>query len=153
MWAAYIYFTFPDTEKIIKNQKGKYHETTTPDQSTYARLVKEDKKAKRTILLGKATHSVMHDNMFPFSTHEFNLNETERILEVINDSANFNWGEIGTPYYDKIIFFYDEDENEIGYLDISLDGEIKVFPDLALTKWGLLSDKGFQELVLAIRTE
>ncbi len=37
--------------------------------------------------------------------------------------------------------------------DVSLDGQINVFPNLALTKWGLLSDKGFKDLVIAIRTE
>jgi len=103
--------------------------------------------------LGEAKSAQMHNNSFPFSTHKFGLNQTQRILKVINDSTNFHWGEIGTPYYDKLVIFLDKNKNEIGYVNVSLDGQIDVFPNLPLTKWGLLSDKGFRELVTAIRTE
>ena len=95
----------------------------------------------------------MYKNWFPFTTHKFDKNETERILKILNDGRNYIWGEIGTPYYDQIIVFFDKDENEIGYVNISLDGQIDVFPNIASTKWGCLSDKGFKELVTAIRTE
>lgn len=153
IWSAYIFFTFPNKEKIQNSLKAKYSETLTPDKTNYDSLVKIERKEKRTILLGEAKSAEMHNNLFPFSTHKFDLNETERILKIINDSSSFDWGEIGTPYYDKIIVFFDKNENEIGYVDVSLDGQINVFPNLALTKWGLLSDKGFKELVIAIRTE
>ncbi len=53
-------------------------------------------------------------------------------------------GEIGTPFYDKTIILFDKNENEIGYIDISLNGQIDMFPNLAITKWGLLTDKGFK---------
>jgi hypothetical protein len=153
IWSTYIYINFPDKEKIKSNFKDRYFKYITPDINNYDSLVKIDIKEKRTILLGKAKSAVMHNNSFPFSTHKFELNETVRILKIINDSTNFDWGEIGTPYYDKIIVFFDKNENEIGYINVSLDGEIDVFPNLAHTKWGLLSDKGFRELVIAIRTE
>lgn len=153
IWSAYIFFTFPNKEKIEKSLKDKYSQNVTPDKTNYDSLVKIDKKEKRTILLGEAKSAEMHNNSFPFSTHKFDQIETEKILKIINDSSSFDWGEIGTPYYDKIIVFFDENKNEIGYMDVSLDGQINVFPNLALTKWGLLSDKGFKDLVIAIRTE
>ena len=81
------------------------------------------------------------------------MNETEKILKIICDSTNYKWGEIGTPFYDKTIILFDKNKNEIGYIDISLDGQIDMFPNLAITKWGLLTNKGFKELVIATRTE
>ncbi len=151
--AAYIFFTFPDKEKVVNNLKGKYSESVTPDKNNYDSLVKIEIKEKQAILLREAKSAEMHNNSFPIFTHKFELNETERILKIISDSTNFKWGEIGTPYYDKTIVFFDKNENEIGYVDISLDGQINMFPNLAITKWGLLTDKGFRELVIATRTE
>lgn len=152
-WLTYKVVSFPNTQKIQQKLNKRYSTYTTPDQDNYARLVKLDQKEKRTILTGKAQFSTMYDRSLPHEKHTFNQVETERILEIINDSSSFIWGEIGTPYFDKTIIFYDKNQNEIGYLDVSFDGEIDVFPNLALTKWGLLSDKGFKDLVVAIRTE
>ncbi len=153
VWVTYIFTTLPNKEKIRNNFKNKYSQNITPDKNNYSNLVKIDSKKEKTILLGIAKSSKMYNNSFPFLTHKFELNETDRILKTINDSSSFDWGEIGTPYYDKTIVFFDKDKNEIGYIDISLDGQIDVFPNLALTKWGLLSDKGFRKLIIAIRTE
>ena len=153
IWLIYVYLNFPNKENIKEKQKINYSENVTPDKNNIEELIKLDKKNNKTILIGKAVNSKMYKNWFPFTTHKFDKNETERILKILNDGSNYIWGEIGTPYYDQIIVFFDKDENEIGYVNISLDGQIDVFPNIALTKWGYLSDKGFKELVTAIRTE
>ncbi len=153
IWRIYIYFTFPNMDKIKDNLKTTYSENITPDKLNYENLVKNDLKENRTILIGKAKSSKIFNHSFPFSTHKFELNETEKILKILNDSTNYDWGEIGTAYYDKILVFYDENQNEIGYVNLSLDGEIDIFPNLPITKWGLLSKKGFRELIIAVRTE
>ena len=151
--STYVFLNFPNKEKIKEKIKDNYSENITPEKSNIEKLIKLDKENNRTILLGKAESSKMYKNWFPFTTHKFGKNETERILKVLNEESNYDWGEIGTPYYDQIIVFLDKEENEIGYVNISLDGQIDVFPNIALTKWGCLSDKGFKELVTAIRTE
>jgi hypothetical protein len=153
IWSIYIYLNFPNKENIKEKQKNNYSKNVTPYKNNIEELIKLDKKNNRTILLGKAVSSKMYKNWFPFTTHKFDKNETERILKILNDGSSYIWGEIGTPYYDQIIVFFDKDENEIGYVNISLDGQIDVFPNIASTKWGCLSDKGFKELVTAIRTE
>jgi hypothetical protein len=153
IWSTYVFLNFPNIEKIKEKLKDNYSENLTPDKNNIEKLIKLDKENNRTILLGKAESSRMYKNWFPYSTHKFGKNETERILQILNDESNYIWGEIGTPYYDQIIVFFDKEENEIGYMNISLDGQIDVFPNIALTKWGCLSDKGFRELVIAIRTE
>jgi hypothetical protein len=153
LWSAYVFFSFPNKEKIEDSLKNRYSHSLTPNKSNYDSLVKIDKKVKRTILLGQAKSAVMYNRSFPFSNHKFDQIETERILKIINDSASFDWGEIGTPYYDKIIVFFDDAKKECGYLDVSLDGQIIVFPNIAVTKWGFLSDSGFKNLVIATRTE
>lgn len=153
IWATYVFLNFPNKEKIKEKLKVNYPENVTPDKNTIEKLIKIDKENNQTILLGKAESSRMYKNWFPYSTYKFDKNETRRILKILNDESNYIWGEIGTPYYDQIIVFFDKEENEIGYVDISLDGQIDVFPSIALTKWGCLSNKGFRELVTAIRTE
>lgn len=153
IWSTFVFLNFPNKEKIKEKTKDNYSENLTPDKNNIEKLIKLDKENNRTILLGKAESSMMYKNWFPYSTHKFGKNETERILKILNDRSNYIWGEIGTPYYDQIIVFFDKEENEIGYVNISLDGQIDVFPNIALTKWGCLSDKGFRELVIAIRTE
>lgn len=152
-WVIFTFITFPNMEKIENKFKSEYSQNITPDKSNYDSLVKNDLKINRTILIGKAKSSKMYDNSLPFLNNNFEPKETERIIRILNDSTNYKWGEIGTPYYDKIIVFFDGNKNEIGYVNISFDGEIEVFPNIALTKWGLLSDKGFKELLVAIRTE
>jgi len=116
-------------------------------------LIRMDIANNRTFLLDKAAHSEIWNNSFPFRKHEFNLDQTERVLKILNDSSTYDWGEIGTPYYDKTIIFYGKKDEVIGYTIVSFDAQTRSFPNVALTKWGLLSDKGFKDLLTAIRTE
>ena len=151
--AIYLFLTFPDKEKIVTNLKSKYSKSITPDKSNYDSLVNIEIKENQSILLREVKSAEMYNNTFPIFTHKFEFHETESIINILNDSTNFSWGEIGTPYYDKTIVFLDNSKNEIGYVEISFDGQINMFPNLAVTKCGLLNDKGFKELVIAIRTE
>lgn len=150
---AYSFFTFPNKEKIKNNLINKYSESVTPDKKNIDSLVKIELNQNQSILLNETKTAKIYNNLLPLFYHKFELNETEKILKIICDSTNYKWGEIGTPFYDKTIILFDKNENEIGYIDISLDGQIDMFPNLAITKWGLLTDKGFKELVIATRTE
>lgn len=150
---AYSFFTFPNKEKIKNNLINKYSESVTPDKKNFDSLVKIELNQNQSILLNETKTAKIYNNLLPLFYHKFELNETEKILKIICDSTNYKWGEIGTPFYDKTIILFDKNENEIGYIDISLDGQIDMFPNLAITKWGLLTDKGFKELVIATRTE
>lgn len=150
---AYSFFTFPNKEKIKNNLINKYSESVTPDKKNFDSLVKIELNQNQSILLNETKTAKIYNNLLPLFYHKFELNETEKILKIICDSTNYKWGEIGTPFYDKTIILFDKNKNEIGYIDISLDGQIDMFPNLAITKWGLLTDKGFKELVIATRTE
>lgn len=116
-------------------------------------MVKNDLDNRKTILIGKATESEIYNNVFPYTKHKFDFIQTERLLKILNDTTSYAWGEIGTPYYDKTIIFYDNNGDTVGYTVISFDGQVDIFPDRALTKWGLLSNKGYKDLMVAIRTE
>ena len=150
--AFYVLFTRPDKEKIAERLKEKYSETVTPGSGNYDSLVKIDLQGKQAILFREVIRAQMYSNPFSVFTHKFNLDETRRILKIVTDSTNFRWGEIGTPFFDNTIVLLDKNENRIGYIDVSFDGQINMFPNLAVTKWGLLADKGFKELVTATRT-
>lgn len=150
---AYSFFTFPNKEKIKNNLINKYSESVTPDKKNFDSLVKIELNQNQSILVNETKTAKIYNNLLPLFYHKFELNETEKILKIICDSTNYKWGEIGTPFYDKTIILFDKNKNEIGYIDISLDGQIDMFPNLAITKWGLLTNKGFKELVIATRTE
>ncbi len=47
IWSTYIFFTFPNKEKIEKSLKDKYSQNVTPDKTNYDSLVKIDKKRKK----------------------------------------------------------------------------------------------------------
>ncbi|HLO92459.1 MAG TPA: hypothetical protein VK172_14940, partial [Lentimicrobium sp.] len=37
--------------------------------------------------------------------------QTETILRILNDTASYVWGEIGTPYFDTYFTFHDKEGN------------------------------------------
>jgi len=152
-WLIYIFITKPDPKEIKQMLSDKIIESPYPERNTYDSLVNLDIKKTRTFLLKEATRSEIWDNKFPYHKNKFDGNQTERILQILNDSSTFEWGEIGTPYFDKTIVYFDRTSNIIGYTMVSFDGQTHSFPYRTLTKWGLPSDKGFRELLIAIRTE
>lgn len=97
---AYSFFTFPNKEKIKNNLINKYSESVTPDKKNFDSLVKIELNQNQSILLNETKTAKIYNNLLPLFYHKFELNETEKILKIICDSANYKWGEIGTPFYD-----------------------------------------------------
>jgi len=62
--------------------------------------------------------------------------------KIIMDSSNFSWGEIGTPYVDGLLEFYDVKGKKVSEVKISSDGMLWTTPYLGITKDGRLNEKG-----------
>lgn len=82
-----------------------------------------------------------------------NRQQTATILQVLNDTSSYVWGELGTPYFDSYFTFHDKDGNCIGYTDFSFEGQTYSTPSLAKMKWGLLNENARKTLLVAIGTE
>jgi hypothetical protein len=135
----------------VDELKERVTETEAASPETYDKLVMSD-QLHHSFLVDEAVHCVMYENSFPYTSHVFESDDTQNIIRMLNDSSNYRWGEIGTPHYDRCILFYDKADELAGCINISMDGEIIMFPYRAVSKWGLLSDKGFKELAMVTRT-
>jgi hypothetical protein len=64
--------------------------------------------------------------------------QSETLLAILNDSANYQWGELGTPEVHYILLCYNPDGDCIGRTNIDLDGMAYSEPYLGRMKWGSL---------------
>jgi hypothetical protein len=151
--AGYFFIAYPDTDRIESAIKNPVHESEVSDLETYDRLVKKDIQLYGGFLTKEAHHCTLIENNFPYFRHSFDSLSTQRIIAVLNDTSSYEWGEIGTPHIDQTIVYYDRSGTVIGYSSVSYDSQVYSYPYRALTKWGYLSDKGFKNLVIALRTK
>jgi hypothetical protein len=61
----------------------------------------------------------------------------DEIIEILNDSTNYKWGEIGTPYFDKYLVFFNSKNECVGLTELSYEGQTYSTPSVHKMKWGL----------------
>jgi hypothetical protein len=74
------------------------------------------------------------------------------ILEILNDTSSYVWGEVGTFLSDKAIIYYDKNKKPIGITELEEEGGSQTYsyPYLRRTKWGALTEKAFKEINLLL---
>ncbi len=72
----------------------------------------------------------------------------KRILEILNDTSSYVWGEVGTFLPGRKIVFYDSEDNLIGVTEFEEENGCQTysFPYLLRMKWGALSKNAFTVL-------
>ena len=65
---------------------------------------------------------------------------------MLNDSASYEWGEVGTFIHDKIILFYDKSGKIIGMTEMDDGFQTYSVPSTKTMKWGTLSKLGYEEI-------
>ena len=103
--------------------------------------------------LEKPESAELHFHRFGKMPVSLNRQQTATILQVLNDTSSYVWGELGTPYFDSYFTFHDKDGNCIGYTDFSFEGQTYSTPSLAKMKWGLLNENAREKLLVAIGSE
>ena len=98
--------------------------------------------------IDKPVIAKMHFDKLTKATKTLDSKQTEIILKILNDTASYVWGEIGTTHFDRHFTFYDKAGYCIGYTDFSFDGQTYSTPSLAKMKWGMLTDKA-REILMA----
>ncbi len=103
--------------------------------------------------LDKPVAAKLHFDKLTKLPKTLDIKQTETILKILNDTASYVWGEIGTPYFDRYFTFHDKHGNCIGYTDFSFDGQTYSTPSLAKMKWGMLTDKARETLMVTINSD
>jgi len=112
----------------------------------YEKQCQIELKVQLIFPLGKVSKAVVSKGYFGFDKM-LSLSNTNKLLRIINDSASYEWGEVGTFIWDNEIIFYDLYGNRIGLVMIEEEGgkQIESYPYLKRTKWGSLTDNAFNE--------
>jgi len=135
------YSTIEEIKKIdLTESEVSYREN-------YDQLVLYDKEQGNEFVIGKVKYAKVVNESFPFSSRQLDAKQTRLIVEVLNDTSSYCWGEFGTPTYDQIIYYFDSTDQVIGYTKIDMMGEVENYPYRSLMKWGLMTDKGFSRLI------
>lgn len=124
-----------------------YKETFVQEVVDYPEAVKRDAGVNLTYPRNKVAYAyVEFDDLLNF---RFKLldSQLETILKVLNDSSSYQWGEIGTPHFDRTIYFYNHENEVIGVTLFSYDHQTYSHPHTALMKWGMLKDEAFLKLL------
>lgn len=118
-------------------------ETSYPEN--YDSLIVVDSINGNDYLLGLASYSKIISNEFPYKRRRIDSATTNKFLTILNDSSTYRWGELGTPYHQNILVFYDSKDKIVGYTNIDYGGELDSYPYRSIMKWGLLTKKGYDK--------
>lgn len=70
--------------------------------------------------LAHAIKAILYKGFFSID-QSLNMEETKRLLDVLNDSSSYAWGGVGTFVSNKKIIFYDEHNQIVGYTELEED--------------------------------
>lgn len=141
-FGLYRTFFFPDSDSIIEyytNNEISHPETYLLDCEN------EDSLVIRFPLLN-VNRITIAKGFFKFERN-VDKNNFQAIINILNDSTSYDWGEITTfdPTFNMI--FYDKDNKMIGIVIADkYCGQASFFPYLKKQKWGLFRQDKFNEL-------
>lgn len=149
IWLTWTFMRSPYSTRI-EVEKIEVLESEVSYRDNYDQLVRLDKEQGNDFLISEVKYAKVVNESFPFSSRQLDTVQTRLIVEILNDTSSYRWGEFGTPTYDQTIFYYDSTDTIIGYSIIDNMGEIQNYPYRSLMKWGMMSDKGFNRLIKTI---
>ena len=100
--------------------------------------------------MGKVNRAIVCKGFFSFD-QTIRKESIPRLIEILNDTSSYIWGEVGTFIQGKKIVFYDKYNNPLGITEIDIAGVCTYsYPYLKRMKWGALTievDKELQKLI------
>lgn len=140
----YRYLTHPSKDIVSKHI---YVFGDVATQQNYTKECEKEIKSKMNFPLAHVTKAVLDNGFFSFDK-SFSEAETVKILALLNDSASYAWGEVGTFISDRRIVFYDEHHQIIAYTELEQDNgkQTYSYPYLKRFKWGNLTTNAYNEL-------
>ena len=153
LWVFWRIDKITDIAHLEKNVRFPYNKAEVSYPENYDSLVfiELNNETPYDFIKTITTRSEVRSLSFPYFAKTLNYDETQELLSIIYDSSSYQWGELGTPEYNRIIYFFGEEGNDTtGYTIIDNIGEIENYPYRSLMKWGALSEKGKTRLFNAI---
>ncbi len=137
----------PNVKLIERNTDGWYAPSEVSHPENYKKLVRLDLRDNKTFLTQYAWYCIVVSNSFPFAEKQYHGAATQEIIEILNDSSSYRWGEHGTPDIDRTIIYYGKIDEPVGYTEIDLDGEVENYPYRSSMKWGMLTKSSMEKLM------
>lgn len=95
--------------------------------------------------VGMYLYRLMPDNIFSdgaLKNYKWEALSNHKYHTLLNDSASYDWGELGTPEVHYYFTFHDKADKCIGVTTIDLLGQAYSCPPTARMKWGYLNKMG-----------
>jgi hypothetical protein len=117
------------------------------NQENYEVQCKEEFDKNISFPLGQVSKAVLCKGFFSVDKTLSEAN-TKKIVEILNDTSSYVWGEIGTFIPDKQIVFYDKDNKPLGFTELEEERGLQSYsyPYLRRMKWGALTGKAFEQI-------
>jgi len=132
-------------DKCKKQIDKKFPSVEIPFPENYDSLCMQETANNISFPRVKPSYAVLHFDKFYKSDIRLTFEQMNDIILILNDTANYRWGELGTPYFDRVITFHDNEGNCIGITYFDFDGQTYSYPFNAKMKWGgMKNDKLFK---------
>ena len=143
---TYRFLTYPENYKLVKLFKTIYKVGDVPDANTYQMNCKLETERNLIFSLGQVDKAIVYNGFFSFDK-TLAKEKTERVLEILNDTSSYIWGEVGTFIQGKKIVYYDKENFPIGLTDIDAEGgQTYSVPYLKKMKWCALKNVAYNEI-------
>lgn len=129
-----------DFEDLKKEINKRFPTIEVTDPETYKNDRENEDHKRLTFPMVKASYAILYKNNVLTPAIKLSDKELRNLLSMMNDSANYKWGEIGTPQFDRHIVFYDRKDECVGLAHVSFDGMIYTEPYLKKMKWGMVRE-------------
>jgi hypothetical protein len=149
---TFKWLTYPKFNSYEREITKQYPNESTSYPEDYDSLCKLEFQKGVTFPKTKPSYSLLHFDKFLKPNIRLTNRQMVEILESLNDTANYTWGELGTPYFDRFITFHDQKGNCVGLTKIDLGGQSYSTPYIAKMKWGLIKAENYRinELITEI---
>ncbi len=126
---------FDNYKKEISHRYAS-NETSYPEN--YDSLCIQESQNNITFPRITPSYAVLHFDKLFKSDIRLTSEQMDNIIVILNDPTSYTWGELGTPYFDRAVTFYDNKGNCIGLTKIDFGGQTYSTPYNAKMKWGAM---------------
>ncbi|MFY0482869.1 hypothetical protein ACI6PS_09690 [Flavobacterium sp. PLA-1-15] len=135
----------PDFDKLEKTLYDR--RIIHPNQNSWKETYTEDVEFDKVNIKLFTVENVAKAKLFTSGILKFeidiNIEDSKKLVQILNDSASYVWNELGTAEFDKKIVFYDNSNKVIGLTQIDFDNQQTYSePHSRTMKWGNLSGRG-----------
>jgi hypothetical protein len=126
--------------------KEVYEQGEAAEKEVYAKQYEDELKHNLTFPLGEVDKVVVTKGYFSLD-HTVKKEHVSQLIKLLNDTASYVWGEVGTFLPGKKLVFYDAANKPLGITNIDEDGTFTYsYPYLRRMKWGTLTQAANKEL-------